>query len=132
MTLTTDEHRWRERIEHKLDLLLAAADIEINLEEHAMSDAAGQALEAEIAKIDTDEQTELAAIVAGGEAVTAAGTKFSELKAQIEGLKTSGALSDADAEALLAKASEVDGHIGTATTELTAHVTQLNEESAAA
>ena len=128
--IPTEDRRWRERIERKLDLLLLAAGIEIKLEVHM--DAAGQALEAEVAKIDADEQTELAQIQAGGEAVVAAGTKFSELKAQIESLKNSGALSDTEAEALLTKANEVDEHIGTATTELTAHVAQLNEESAAA
>ena len=117
------------RIERKLDLLLRDADIEI--EELQMADAAGEALQAEVEKIDTDEQTELAEIAAGGEAVVEAGTKFSELKALIE-KQASGALSDEEAEKVTALATEVDTSIGTATTALTAHVAELTADTAGA
>ena len=117
------------RIERKLDALLADADIEI--EELQMADAAGEALQAEVEKIDADEQTELAEIKAGGEAVVTAGEKFAELKALIEKQAT-GALSDEEAEKLTTLAGEVDTSIGTATTELTSHVQELTGDTAGA
>lgn len=95
-------------------------------------DTAGEALQAEVEKIDTDEQTELAEIKAGGEAVVKAGEKFAELKALLEKQATTGALSDEEAAKLASLAGEVDTHIGEATTELTTHINTLTEDTAAA
>jgi chromosome segregation ATPase len=99
--------------------------------EQQMSET-GAALEAEIAKLDTDQVAENEAIVNAGNAITAAGTKFTELKTQIEGLQSSGVLTEEQATALLAKATEVDGHIEEGTTQLTEHVAALNEDATAA
>jgi hypothetical protein len=121
--------RTLRRIERKLDLLLKDAGIEIELEEHM--DAAGEALQAEVAKIDADEQTELAEIASAGTAVVEAGTKFAELKALIE-KQAQGALSDEEAAQLTTLAGEVDTHIGEATTSLTSHVAELTADTAGA
>lgn len=127
---TTEDRAWRRRVERKLDALLEAAGIIIDEEIHM--DAAGQALQAELEKIDTDEQAELAEIKVGGEAVVNAGTKFAELKALIEKQASGTALTDEEATQMTTLAGEVDTHIGEATTELTTHVTNLNEEAQAA
>lgn len=100
-------------------------------QEAEMADATGQALEAEIAQINTDEQTELAEIKTGGEAIVAAGTKFTELK-ELLAKQATGALSDDEAQRLDALATEVDTHLQEGTSALTEHVKALNEEAAAA
>jgi outer membrane murein-binding lipoprotein Lpp len=94
-------------------------------------DAAGEALQHEIDQLDADVKADNEAVVAGGEAVAAAGTKFAELKALLEKQAT-GALSDEEATQLTTLAGEVDGHLTSASTELQAHVKTLNEEAAAA
>ena len=94
-------------------------------------DAAGEALQNEIEKLDTDVVADNEAVVKGGEAVASAGTKFTELKALIEKQAT-GALTDEEAQKLTSLAGEVDTHLGEATTQLTEHVKQLGEEAAAA
>ena len=103
---------------------------ELNQEVEQM-DAAGEALQAELQKVDTEEQETLAEVKAGGEAIVAAGTKFTELK-ELLAKQAGGALSDEEAAKLTTLADEVGTHIGEATTQLTEHVKQLNEEAAAA
>lgn len=126
----TQISRRLDRMERKLDLLCVAADIEIGME--TKMDQAGEALQAEIEQIDTDEQTELAEIKTGGEAVVTAGAKFAELKALIEQQASGEALSDEDAAKLSTLAGEVDTSIGTATTSLTAHVQELTSDTSEA
>lgn len=112
-----------------LERLCDDAGIQIELEEKM--DAAGTALQEEIDKLDADVSADNEAVVKGGEAVAAAGVKFAELKALVE-KQAAGALSDEEAQKLSALAGEVDAHLGTANTELAAHVAQLGEETAAA
>ena len=121
---------WEKRIERKLDLLLAAA--EITIEEEINMDAAGEALQAKITALDADVTADNEAVVKGGEAIASAGTKFGELKALIEKQASGGALTDEEATTLTTLAGEVDSHLTAATTELDAHITQLGEETAAA
>jgi predicted S18 family serine protease len=102
----------------------------IGQEEHHM-DQTGEALQQEIAKLGEDVAADNAAIVAGGEAVASAATKFAELKGLLE-KQAQGALSDDEATQLTALASEVDEHLGEGTTQLTQHVAELNEASSAA
>jgi hypothetical protein len=103
----------------------------IQQEEQTM-DAAGEALQAEIKQLDADVQADNAAVVAGGEAVANAGGKFAELKAIIEKQVAGGALSDEEAAAMQTLAGEVDTHLGEATTQLTTHVKELGDDTAAA
>lgn len=122
--------RTLERLDCKIDLVLRNLGIDTkHLEEH-MNEAA-QALKAELAKVETDEQGETAAIVTGGEAITAASTKLGELKTEIEGLQA-GTVTQEQIEALTTKATETDAQITEGATQLTTHVTQLNEATAAA
>ena len=124
----TSQHQLA-RIEGKIDLLLDAAGLQLEMEENMT--AAGEALQAGVERINADEQTELAEIKTAGEAVVAAGVKFAELKALLEKQST-GALSDEEAQKLELLTGEVDAHIAEGTTALGAHVAQLNEESGAA
>lgn len=128
--LDTDASRTLRRIERKLDLLLEAACIEINMEEKM--DAAGEALKTEIEQLDADVKADNEAVIAGGEAVATAGTKFAELKALLEKQASGAALSDEEAASLTTLTTEVDTSLGAANTSLTEHVKALGEETAAA
>lgn len=118
-------------IDRKIDLVIRAQGIDTKHLEEQMNEAA-QALEAEIAKVETDEQGQTAAIVAGGEAIAGASAKFGELKTEIEGLQAGSTLSQEQIESLTAKATETDTQITEGATQLTTHVAQLNEAAAAA
>ena len=101
------------------------------VQEVAQMDAAGEALKSKIEGLSADVTADNAAVVKTGEAVAAAGAKFAELKALLE-KQASGALSDAEATELATLAGEVDSHLGEATSQLDAHVTQLGEATSAA
>jgi chromosome segregation ATPase len=124
-----DRRRWG-RIEWKLDRLLQGQAQSIQLEE-SMSEAA-EALTAEITQLGTDVAADNAAIVSAGEAVAAAGTEFTSLKTEIEGLQVGAPLTEEQITALTAKATEADTQLTTGTTALTEHVATLGAETAGA
>lgn len=117
------------RMERKLDALLAAAGIEIEMEEHM--DAAGEALKQKIEGLSEEVGVENEEVVNVGNAVVSAGAKFEELKALLE-KQAQAALTDEEAQTLSTLADEVGSHLSTATSELDAHVTKLGEETSAA
>lgn len=125
----TNTNRQLRRIERKIDLLLEAAEIEIDLE--VQMDEAGAALQAEIEQLDEDVASDNAVVVSLGEAVASAATKFGELKELLE-KQSSGALSDEEAEQLTTLATEVDGHLGEANAQATTQVQALGADTAGA
>lgn len=130
MNPLTSTHRQLARIEAKLDALLKAAGTEIKLEEKM--DATAEELQATLATLTADAAAENEAIVNVGNAVANAGTKFTELKGQIEGLQAGVPLTDEQIQALNAAAAAVH----TANTEANGHLVEaankLGEETAAA
>lgn len=95
-------------------------------------DEAGKALETAIEQLSADVKADNAAVVAGGEAVAAAGVKFAELKALLEKQASGGALTDAEAQTLTTLTGEVDSSLQSANTSLTEHVTELGTDTASA
>jgi chromosome segregation ATPase len=128
--LDRDDRRLLERIRDQNDLILQKLGVVIH-EENEMSEAA-EALTAEITQLGTDVAADNAAIVTAGEAVAAAGTEFTSLKTEIEGLQAGVPLTEEQITALTAKATEADTQLTTGTAALTEHVQALGAETAGA
>lgn len=125
-----DISRDLKRIEGKLDLALLRLGI-IQQEETEMSEAA-EALTAEITQLDADVAADNEAIVKAGNAIAAAGTEFTSLKQEIEGLQAGVPLTEEQITALTAKATEADAQLTAGTSSLTEHVTSLEGSTAGA
>lgn len=128
--LDRDDRHLLEHIRDQNDLILQKLGAVIQ-EENEMSEAA-EALTAKITQLGTDVAADNAAIVSAGEAVAAAGTEFTSLKTEIEGLQAGVPLTEEQITALTAKATEADTQLTTGTTALTEHVATLGADTASA